>query len=87
MTKKEVIKIAKKYWNCDFNIELFKDRVILRNSLHFEMDLKYGSLAVKRSIYRFIVAMLKNFDFSYTIEVYSWETLLETEKLYLQDDY
>lgn len=96
MTKKEVIRIAKELWNCDFDIELLcapsllggvRKRVILNNSLHFEMDIEYGSLEVKRRIYRFIVRMLKRFDFSTTIEIYSWEALLDAERVCLQKYY
>ena len=77
-TKKGTMKIFKRYFHGDLEIEVYNNYIMLNNDINFNLELKYNSLVDKRIIYGFIQYMLIVFDFSFTIDITNFKELKET---------
>jgi len=68
MNKKQLIEKYKYEYFCDFDIELFENRVITNNSLNLFCDIPYKNNKEKSYIYDLLDKLLRCFDFSFTLE-------------------
>lgn len=79
-TKLQVTKTAKKYFKQDsFEIDLYEEEgrkfINLSNTINLHLEIEYENNRDKNYIYNCIIELLKDFDFSYTLEYYSIKDL------------
>ena len=79
-TKRGTLKIFKKYYNGDFKIFIEDGLLYIDNDMHFELEMKYEDNKEKRTIFGFIQLCLIVFDFSFTVEIYSFKDLIDFYK-------
>lgn len=74
-TKKSTIKTFKKFFNCDFDIELIENKIIVHTDLPLFFEVEYYNDNNKKHIYAFLRYIANVFDFSYSLEFSSIEDL------------
>lgn len=75
LTKREVEREFRQYFNAAFSIELHDLVIYVYSDLELEVEIPYGSVAEKAEIYRLIALLASRFDFSYTLSFTSLKSL------------
>lgn len=77
MTKNYIIKLYKKYYTCNFEIELLDNVLYTHNNLNLFCEIPYQNNKEKQEIYELLTKLLTVFNFSYTLEFNTIEEIRE----------
>jgi len=75
-TKQTTIRSFKRNFYCDFDIELYKNRLFVHTYLPLNVDVEYKGREQKEQIYAFLRYLANVFDFSFTLEFLSIDDML-----------
>lgn len=80
MNKQKTLKAFHANFEYDYiNIELYQDKgkkfIHVSNTINLHIDMEYKNNEQKRYIYNCMIELFNTFDFSYTLEYYSIESL------------
>lgn len=76
LNKKMVIKNFKKNFDCDIDIEIYKQTIIVKTSLPFGFAVPYSNNTQKMKIYSFLFYISDCFDFSFSLYFDSYNDLI-----------
>ena len=76
-TKQSTINMFKKYFNCQFDINISDNEItVITSDLPLGVQIEFKNNQEKKQIYSFLMYLALSFDFSYTLEFYEMKDLI-----------